>query len=107
MSWNAYYVTNNNDNAAEESDDEDDSTNFSILINPEKLEKLDMIWIIIRQAQNPIVVKRSIDFMIKIHTSLCDDLKESAAAIAQVLIDQCIQVLKKPDVSKLEVERCI
>jgi hypothetical protein len=107
VTWNSYYVDNTNNAADSDDDDEEDSTNFSILIDPRKLEKLDMIWVIIKKAQNPLVVKRSIDFMIKIYTNLCDDLKDRAAEIAQLLISLCVKELQRKDVSKLEVERFI
>lgn len=105
--WNSYYMSSYVDDTKEESEDEDQDTNFNVLIDPSKLVKIDMIWTIVRFAQNPTVVKRSIDLLIKIHTQLHDDLNDRKGEFAQLLIDDCIKALKKPTVTPNEVKRMV
>jgi hypothetical protein len=75
------------------------------VIDPRNLEKLDLIWIVVKQAKNPVVAKKAIDFLIKVYTSLDEALYEKRGDIAQLLIDECMKCLSNKDVSTIEVHR--
>ena len=53
-----------------------------------------MLWTLVLECERPEVVPRVIDFLIKAHLSLQDDLRSSRLAILQDLIDRCMQILK-------------
>jgi hypothetical protein len=49
------------------------------LIDPSKLEKLELIWMVVLKVQKPDVASRAVDFLIKIYMSLDEVLSERRA----------------------------
>ena len=84
-----------------EKDSADDPL-FSILIDPEQLEKMDIIWAVVLESEVPEVYNAAIKFLIYTHMSLDDDLADNRALITQKLITQCFELMKdNPEDSKI------
>jgi hypothetical protein len=56
-----------------------------------------MLWTLVLECENQEVVPLVIDFFIKAHLSLNDDLKAKKIEILYDLINQCMEILKKED----------
>ena len=74
-----YY--NRNTNQKEQEDDEDRAPVFKLLAPPTDLNQLDIVWNIALNCENPKVVPKAIDFLIKVYTCLDDDLNDKRIAI--------------------------
>jgi hypothetical protein len=55
-------------------DDEDKTPVFKLLTLPSNLDQLDIVWNVALQCENPKVVPRAINFLIKVHYQLDEDL---------------------------------
>lgn len=62
---------------------------------------------VVLQAQNQIVAKRAVNFIIKIYMSLDEGIIEKRGEILQQLITECISILGKPEVQFIQIERII
>ena len=101
--WKSYYNMGGwgDDDEPVEKDSADDPL-FSILIDPEQLEKMDMIWAVVLESEVPEVYNAAIKFLIYTHMSLDDDLTDNRALITQKLITQCFELMKdNPEDSKI------
>jgi hypothetical protein len=108
VTWSSYYVTSLASPAPnQEESDDDDQPEFNVVIDPRQLEKLDLIRIVVKQCQNPVVVKKAVDFLIRIYTCLDESLNDKRGEIAQLLIDDCVQSLNAPDVKTHEIKRLL
>jgi hypothetical protein len=58
------------------------------------LDQLDIVWKIALQCENPKVVPKAIDFLIKVYYSLDADLDEQKINIQEQLIDRCVKILQ-------------
>lgn len=56
--------------------EEEEPTVFKLIVSPSDLSQLDIVWNIALNCENPKVVPKAIDFLIKIYTCLHDDLSE-------------------------------
>jgi len=93
--WTTSYSWNNTGAAkVEEKGPLDAAPKFTLLKLPSELKELKMLWTLVLECERPEVVPRVIDFLIKVHLSLQEDLKSSRLAVLKELIDQCMQILK-------------
>lgn len=86
---------------------EDNEPAFRIVINPEKLDKNDMIWTVVLNSENDEVVSKAVNFLIKTYLCLDECLVEDAAQIQQELIDKCMQLLNDEQSSAKTVKRVL
>lgn len=56
-----------------------------------------MLWTLVLGCERPEVVPRVIDFLIKVHLSLSDELKPSRLPVLQGLIDRCMTILRSEE----------
>lgn len=56
-----------------------------------------MLWTLVLGCEMPDVVPRVIDFLIKVHLSLSDELKSSRLSVLQGLIDRCMTILRSEE----------
>jgi hypothetical protein len=83
VSWNSYFVgVGNYTPVVEIEESEDDEPEFNVVIHPSKLEKLDLIWIVVKKATDPVVVRKATDFLIKVYTKLDEALSDKRCEIA-------------------------
>ena len=61
-------------NKKENEEEEDAGPIFKILSDPNALEQLDIVWNIALQCENPKVVPKGIDFLIKVYCCLDEDM---------------------------------
>lgn len=73
--------------------EQDDFQPVKVLVNPAQLDKIDMIWQIVLYSQNQNVTSKAGEFLIQLHTSMADELKEQAPAILQSVIDKGISLV--------------
>lgn len=52
-----------------------------------------MLWTLVLECERPAVVPRVIDFLIKVHLQLSEDLKPERVAVLRSLIDRCMSIL--------------
>jgi hypothetical protein len=76
---------------------------FTLQKPPSELKELEMIWTLVLGCEVPEVVPRVIDFLIKVHVSLNDDLKKNKLAILKGLIDRCMKIIEEGKDPKLAV----
>jgi hypothetical protein len=67
---------------------------FTLQKLPSELKELDMLWTLVLQCDRPSVVPRVIDFLIKVHLSLADELRPERLGVVQALIDRCMAILE-------------
>jgi hypothetical protein len=48
---------------------------------PSELRELDMLWTLVLECERPNVAPRVIDFLVKVHLSLSEDLKPERLAV--------------------------
>jgi hypothetical protein len=53
-----------------------------------------MLWTLVLECERPEVVPNVIDFLIKVHLSLKEELKSSRLTVLEGLIDRCMAILK-------------
>jgi hypothetical protein len=56
---------------------------------------MDIVWNIALQCENPKVVPRAIDFLIKVYSNLDDELAIQKVDILDNLIEKCMNILKR------------
>lgn len=61
---------------AQKDEEEDEGPIFKILVRPETLDKLDIVWNIALETENPKVVSKAVDFLIKVYSCLDEDLND-------------------------------
>ena len=93
--WKSYYNNKGfgNDDPIEE--DRSDDPLFSVLIDPDQLEKTDIIWAVVLESEIKEVYQPAIKFLIHTHMSLDEGLYEDKAVITQKLITRCFEILKE------------
>jgi hypothetical protein len=89
--WKSYFL---NKNTEEVSAKEDNEPSFKIVINPEKLEKSEMIWTVVLNSENEEVIPKAVNFLIKTYLCLDEGLADNAAQIQQNLIEKCMGLLR-------------
>lgn len=57
-------------------DEKEQVSSFKLIKPPSELDQLDIVWNIALQCENPKVVPKAIDFLIKVYYSLDLDLDE-------------------------------
>lgn len=67
---------------------------FKILKHPHDLDKLEIVWNIALQCQNPQVVPKAIDFLIRVYYSLDNDLDSQRIHVQDDFISKCMTILK-------------
>lgn len=67
---------------------------FKLIVEPSKLDQLDIVWNIALKCENPKVIPKAIDFLIKVYYSLDVDLDERKIQIQDELISKCIDLLR-------------
>lgn len=58
------------------------------------MNQLDIVWNIALNCENPKVVPKAIDFLIKVYTALDEDLSEKRIEIQDELIDKCMGLIR-------------
>jgi hypothetical protein len=89
------YSWNSNQGAGGSKGDDKDgqlgaAPKFTLLRLPSELKELSMLWTLVLECERPEVVPRVIDFLIKAHLSLQDELRSSRLTVLQDLIDRCM-----------------
>ena len=77
--WKNYWNKNKSDDDVEE--DKADEPQFSVLIDPDQLEKTEIIESIVLESEVPEVVNAAIKFYIYTHMSLDEGLAEDRTLI--------------------------
>ena len=72
---------------------------FVIIVKPSDLLKIDLIWMVFLNANDEVVARKAIDFLIQTYTSLSEALKKDQGPILQELISKLIDQLRDPQVS--------
>jgi hypothetical protein len=67
--------------------------NFKLVKEPAELDKLEIVWNIALQCQNPQVTQKASDFLIKVYYSLDADLNPQRIGIQDQLIGKCMEIL--------------
>lgn len=65
-----------------------------MLAPPSQLDQLDIVWNIALTCENPKVVPKAIDFLIKVYTCLDDDISDERIDIQDELIDKCMNLIR-------------
>ena len=91
VAWKSYYNKQKNDEDVEE--DKEDDPLFSVLIDPDQLDKTDIIWSIALESEVPEVYTAAIKFLIFTHMSLDEGLHEDRSQITQALIKRCFELI--------------
>lgn len=60
---------------------------------PSELKQLDIVWNMALHCENPKVVSKAIDFLIKVYYSLDQDLDDKKIQVQDDLIRQCMKIL--------------
>ena len=69
--------------------------NFKILKHPNELDKLEIVWNIALKCENPHVVPKAIEFLIKVYYSLDAEIDSERINIQDDLISKCMQILSE------------
>jgi len=72
----------------------DSTPSFKLQRLPTELKEVDMLWTLVLECERPEVASRVIDFLIKAHLSLSEELTSSRLSVLHVLIDRCMGILK-------------
>ena len=64
------------------------------MVPPTQLNQLDIVWNIALNCENPKVVPKAIDFLIKVYTCLDEDLTDKRIDIQDELIDRCMNLIR-------------
>lgn len=72
---------------------------FVIIVKPSDLLNIDLIWMVFLNANDGVVARKAIDFLIQTYTSLSEALKKDQGLILQELISKLIDQLRDPQVS--------
>ena len=78
-----------------EEEGQDTGVTFKLLKPPSDLDQLEIVWNIALHCENPKVVPKAIDFLIKVYCSLDSDLEPDRILIQDELIDRCMTILKE------------
>lgn len=93
-SWN----TNNQNNQKKEDENGLGSTPaFTLQRLPSELKELEMLWTLVLNCERPDVAPRVINFLIKVHLSLADDLTASRLEVLTGLIHRCMTILRSEE----------
>lgn len=65
----------------QQTEEEETGPIFKTLVLPEQLDKLDIVWNIALEVENPKVVTKAIDFLIKVYSCIDEDLSEKRIEI--------------------------
>lgn len=66
---------------------------FKIQKHPHELDKLEIVWNIALKSENPPVVQKAIDFLIKVYYCLDADLEPQRISIQDDFIKRCMDLL--------------
>lgn len=80
---------------------EDIKPSFKVLKHPHELDKLEIVWNIALQCQNPEVVPKAIDFLIKVYYSLDADLDSERIRVQDDLIERCMSICHGPQAPRV------
>lgn len=81
-------------NTINKQQDEEVSTGqFKLSKPPSELFQLDIVWNMALKCENPKVVPKAIDFLIKVYYSLDVDLDDKRLDIQDTLINECMRIL--------------
>ena len=98
--WTTSYSWNSNQGSVGASKGEEQGSGlgsapaFTLQRLPSELRELDMLWTLVLECERPAVVPRVIDFLIKVHLSLREDLKPERLTVLQGLIGRCMSILQ-------------
>jgi hypothetical protein len=62
---------------------------------PSELRELDMLWTLVLECQGDTVAPKVIDFLIKVHLSLGEELQGSRRAVLQAFVARCMAILEE------------
>jgi len=77
------------------------------VINPNQLEKSEMIWTLVLNSENEEVVPKAVSFLIKTYLCLDEGLAENATEIQQDLIEKCMNILRNKNSDTQIVKRVL
>ncbi len=60
-----------------QNEEEDKGPVFKLVTLPRDLDQLEIVWNMALETENPKVVPKAIDFLIKVYSCLDDDLRSS------------------------------
>ena len=89
---NLYYNRGFNFNKKSEVE-EDKSLQFKILKDPSELDQMDIVWNLALYNENPQVIPKAIEFLIKVYTNLDSELENNKTQILEELIGKCMQFI--------------
>lgn len=90
-SWSSGYFGSKKKD--EEQEPQDDDPTFKITVEPSQLTKLDMIWAIALESQQPDVIGKSIAFLVNCYMSVSDDLENQRVSFMQSLNARCFELI--------------
>jgi len=68
---------------------------FKLITNPANLDQLDLVWSVALECENQEVSQKAINFLIKIHYQIDEDLDDQKCFIQDQLIQQCFEIMKQ------------
>lgn len=71
--WSGSYL--NTMKKDDELEPQDDDPTFKITVEPQQLTKIDMIWAIALESQDPEVISKSIAFLVNCYMSVNEELE--------------------------------
>lgn len=86
-----------NNQKANVSAEEEGAILFKVLKVPSELDQLEIVWNMALHSENPKVIPKAIDFLIKVYSNTDDGLAEQKAIILDELIQKCMTKLQNTD----------
>jgi hypothetical protein len=86
-----------NNTKKDEENGSDSTPKFTLKRLPGELKELEMLWTLVLNCERPDVAPKVINFLIKVHLSLAEDLKPSRLAVLQGLIHRCMSILRSEE----------
>jgi hypothetical protein len=78
-----------------------------VLVKPSELEKLDLLWTIVLESTDDEVTEKAGDLLVRLHTSLDADMRDSLPEIVNGVVNKCIGLTKDPTASAGFITRVI
>ena len=86
-------------------EDREDNPLFTVIVNPEQLEKTELVWQIALESEVPEVRDKAVHFLIDMYMSLGQYMALDRPEIMQKLIKKCFELISVADPSPALIKR--
>lgn len=76
-------------------EEEASNNQFKLSVVPAELQQVEIVWNMALNSENPKVVPKAIDFLIKVYYNLNSDLDDKKLEVQDSLIEECMRIVRE------------